>query len=596
MLFYAPIVRADEVEVSATLSQSAVEVGQTVQLQLKIIGARSGEPPAEIRVDGLDINYGGRSTQVQMNNFNITSSVVHSYLIVPQRAGAFTIPGQTVEVGGKKYVTKPVTLTVGGSAATAPPGGAPANARQVFAELIVPKQTAYVGEVIPVELRVYVDTRIRWQPEQPPTIGGEGFTAQKFTNPQQNEVRRDGRVYDAAIYKTAVTPAKAGQLSLGPAQLECVAQIPQPRRRARTGSPFDDFFNDDAFADVFGFGPARQLQIKAEAAAIEVKPLPTAGQPKNFGGAVGQFSLEVSAAPKRVKSGDPITLRTSVSGRGNFDRVTAPGIRDESGWRAYPPSAKFKADDDVGISGVKTFEAALIPEAGKTKLPNVQFVYFDPTTEKYVTLNGAEIPISVEPGAAPLATAPSAANVQPPNAHPAASPAPSAAPNDILYIRTDAPANDASFIPLYRTRGFWFAQLVPLAGLLTFAVFQVAAAKRCDVSRRQVAQWRREKEDSMKTLMQPGLDEVSFLESATKFLRLDTALRTNRDAAALDAREICSARGLEEATAERVKALFAAHAESRYAGAGRVGTGLASEKRTEIIETLRAIEKSDARA
>jgi hypothetical protein len=41
-------------------------------------------------------------------------------------------------------------------------------------------------------------------------------------------------------------------------------------------------------------------------------------------------------------------------GRGNFDRVNAPLLEDDAGWHKYPPSSKFKQDDEVGISGTKT--------------------------------------------------------------------------------------------------------------------------------------------------------------------------------------------------------------------------------------------------
>ena len=421
LLSFAPLVRAAGVEVSASLTDTSTEVGQPVQYQIKITGARSANPPREISVDGLGINYSGQSTQVQMDNFTVTMSVVHTYLVVPQRAGKFTIPAQTVEVGGKKFTTNAVDLDVGGGntnsasagASSGAATGGTASSHDIFAELVVPKQTAFVGEVVPVEFRVYVDSRIRWNAQQVPTIGGDGFTVQKITKPQQNQVTRDGRDFDLVTFKTAITAAKAGKLTLGPAELECVAVIPQQRHR-HTADPFDFF--DDAFPG-FGFGTQQQLTIKSQPVTIDVKPLPTAQQPKSFAGAVGVFTLEESANPLTVKAGDPITVTTKINGRGNFDRVKAPEFEDENGWRMYPPSGKFEADDDVGTSGTKTFETALIPNEPKKKLPPLEFSYFDPLTEKYVTLLGKSIPISVE-GQAPT---PSAAVAS--AATPAASPA-----------------------------------------------------------------------------------------------------------------------------------------------------------------------------
>ena len=88
---------------------------------------------------------------------------------------------------------------------------------------------------------------------------------------------------------------------------------------------------------------------------MEVKPLPP-NAPPDFNGAVGTFTMKSDANPKKVQVGDPITVTAAITGRGNFDRVTAPALENDSGWHKYPPSDKFKQDDDVGISGAKTFE------------------------------------------------------------------------------------------------------------------------------------------------------------------------------------------------------------------------------------------------
>jgi hypothetical protein len=41
--------------------------------------------------------------------------------------------------------------------------------------------------------------------------------------------------------------------------------------------------------------------------------------------------------------------------------VNAPLLEDDRGWHKYPPSSKFKQDDEVGISGTKTFEMVVSP-------------------------------------------------------------------------------------------------------------------------------------------------------------------------------------------------------------------------------------------
>ena len=147
------------------------------------------------------------------------------------------------------------------------------------------------------------------------------------------------------------------------------------------------------------------------------------GAPPTFTGAVGNFSLTADANPKRVQVGDPITVKVEVAGRGNFDRVSAPDLTDESGWHKYPPSSNFKQDDDVGISGTKTFEMVVSPNEKKSVLPPVAFSYFDPVKDKYVTLETQAVPLVVE-GSGPVVPAVAAAAPDPAPSRPQPEPVP----------------------------------------------------------------------------------------------------------------------------------------------------------------------------
>ena len=86
--------------------------------------------------------------------------------------------------------------------------------------------------------------------------------------------------------------------------------------------------------------------------------------------------MATDAKPKSVQVGDPITVTTTIAGRGNFDRVNAPMIEDERGWHKYPPSSKFNQDDEVGISGTKTFEMVLSPNEKKQTVASARVLLF----------------------------------------------------------------------------------------------------------------------------------------------------------------------------------------------------------------------------
>ena len=88
----AQITRADPPSVTAVLSNSEATVGETVDLQIKVIGPGDARPPEEISIDGLEIHSTGTSRQFEIHNFSTNSSVTYNYTILPLKAGRFTIP------------------------------------------------------------------------------------------------------------------------------------------------------------------------------------------------------------------------------------------------------------------------------------------------------------------------------------------------------------------------------------------------------------------------------------------------------------------------------------------------------------------------
>jgi hypothetical protein len=591
--------RADDVQVSAALSDNTPQAGQSVDLTITVNGATEASVPENINVDGLTITYVGPNTQTQISfgsgfgsGSHIQRSVIHTYSVVPQRPGDFVIPPQQVVVDGKTFATRPLEIKVGGTASTGGGGGGNGgtagadNGQAYFAEFVLPRDTAYIGEALPIEVRLYVDTRVRAQLEELPEITAEGCTIQKINKPTQSQVSRNGREYVMVTYKTAITAAEAGKIKLGPATVQAIAQIPQARPRRRAGGPFDDpFFQNPFFNDAFQMmSPPQQITIRGEPVDLTIKPLPADGQPKSFSGAVGDFSLSTAVKPTMVEAGDPVTITAKIMGRGDFDRVTAPQITDPSGWKTYPPSGKFQADDDVGISGMKTFEMAAIPETTKTASPTLEWSYFNPDKEKYVTLTSEGTPIKIE---GQIQTA-----AVPVGGQPAAQATPTPGAPDILYIRADSSGWGKTFEPLYANRIFWEAQGAPLLALVAFIGFQVARKRAADQEARRRDQLLKQKEAELATIQRRDLPEGELYQAAARALRLEAAIQLGRAPETLDGAEVANARVLDEALAERVRKLFDRQAEVLYAGASSGRSAASAQARVDLLETVKGYENA----
>ncbi|HEX4084643.1 MAG TPA: BatD family protein [Chthoniobacteraceae bacterium] len=593
LMLGATVAHAEDVRVSAGLSDESAQVGDEVQYTIKVGGASDASVPENIDVDGLQITHTGHQFQFNLTFGSSEHSVIHTYSIVANRPGDFVIPPQQVVVDGQTYMTKPVRLKIGGNAAQAgggsggggSGGGDNDNGSLYYAEIVVPQDTAYIGEAVPVEIKIYVDTRVRAYLQEMPEVSAQGCTVQKLAKPDQTTVTRNGHEYNVVTYKTAITPAQAGHISVGPVILRAQAQLPMVHQRRHFNNPLDDMM---AQMDNFPMmAPPQDITIRGEAVEMTGKTLPAAGQPASFAGAVGTFTLTTSAKPAMVEAGDPITLTVQIAGNGDFDRVTAPEVTNPDGWKIYPPTSKFDADDDVGISGVKTFEMAIIPQTKKTKTPSMAWSYFDPAKERYITLDAEQWPVKVE-GEPQAATPALVAQASPSAAQASATPA---AP-DILYIRADSTGWGETFEPLYANRVFWAAQGAPLLALLGFVGLQIVRKRAADERARRIAQWRREREMELARMQRRDTPESELYQAAAHAMRLEAAIQTDRVPETLGGPEVLSARELDEALAQRVRNIFDHQAEVLYAGTASARGAASAQVRTDALETVKGYENA----
>ena len=591
---------ADSPSVTAVLSNSEIVVGETVELQIKVTGPGDAQPPEEISVDGLEIHATGQSRQFEIHNFATSSSVTYNYTILPLRDGRFTIPSQTVRAGGKLLRTPELILNVadapGRSSSARPSRGTQSQSVSagdlLFAELIVPKKVAYVGEIVPVQIRMGFDPRVRPRLIEPPEITGQGFTAQKLQQSGQTSETINGRPYDVVTYKTAIAAARAGKFEVGPVKAKAQVIVPRRRSAPRSRSPFgfdlDDPFSDPFFSNPFAqMGERREVEIKSEPVALEVKPLPP-NAPPSFSGAIGNFVMTTDAQPKSVQVGDPITVTSAISGRGNFDRVNAPVIEDERGWHKYPPSSKFKQDDEVGISGTKTFETVLSPNEKKQTLPVLALSYFDPAKEQYMTLRSEPIAITVQGGAAATQNV---TGSQPPSPSPAIAIAPQRTqkPQDILYQLTDRPATAESFAPLYTRTVFWTAQLIPFLALIGFAGWKIRGARIDNREARRIAALHHEASELMHKLRHDAASPREYYAEASRIVRVKTALASGSsgiDPNVVDAETAADTFKLNTDSRDQLRRLFEQSDEWQYSGAHNGPATISPENRREVVELI----------
>jgi tetratricopeptide (TPR) repeat protein len=363
---------------TAALDRDTISLGETVTFTITFEDCAPTADPRLPAMEGLEFAGGGRSEQVSIVNGASSESTTYTYDVRPTRQGDFNIPALSADTDHGRLNSRPLRLrVVKGNIPQA--SGVPETA---FVRLVPSTNTVYVGETIPVDLQCYCQDNVG--NIQLPQFASDAFIVGNVPNkPGQSHVRVGNLMYTLFDFRVGATATRAGKQPLGPATWNLTVYTGQ-----RT---------------FFGWTGAHQGNFTSDAPEIKVLPVPTAGAPADFRGAIGDFTLtQCEAGPTSVGVGDPITLKVRIQGTGSFDTVTLPA--SQSDWRefkTYPPTAKFDSSDPLQIEGAKSFEQVITPlNAQVTQIPPFSFSFFDPATGSFRTLTHPAIPLTVHPTAA----------------------------------------------------------------------------------------------------------------------------------------------------------------------------------------------------
>ena len=404
------------------LAQSTirVEVHNIVELseRFNVVFIVDGEhAPSEFQwTPGDDFNlvWGpqkGTSTSMSIVNGKTTrsSQTSYTYILQAKKTGTFTFAPATATVKGEQIRSKAVQITVvegndGAAQAQNQGGSSQGESRQesrrsastdtgeLFMRLYLSKHDAMVGEPITATLKIYQRANLTgFEDAKFPKFNG--FWSQEVDTPQSIEFQREqvgDKMYNAAVLRRWVLiPQKAGSLTIDPSEIVCLVNV--RTQRPRTGSVFDDFFENDYVT--------QRQRVTTPAATVKVSALP-AGAPAGFSGAVGEYSVSAKLSKDALKTHDAASLIVTVTGKGNVSLVEAPKLDFPPDFEVYDVKATSSTDKS-GTNGSKTFEYPFIPRSpGEFTLPPVRFAYYDVKGRRYATASTDSLRLSVERGAA----------------------------------------------------------------------------------------------------------------------------------------------------------------------------------------------------
>ncbi len=334
----------------------------------------------------------GPSQQVSQSWVNGRSSFnkIYSYYLLPTQRGSLTIKQASIEINGQIYKTTPLKINV--TAAVDQPRDP--NDSQVSADtelhLVadVSKTNPYINEPITVVYKLYFSYNIgiqNWRELDKPKYND--FWSQNIDIKQLKleEGTFKGEKYRYVVLrKTVLYPQKSGKLEIEPLSLDIDVELPSNRRT------------------VFGqmVVVRDNKRVSAGQRMITVKPLPEAGKPADFSGAVGRFDFKVTPSKTNLKNGESLDLAVSVSGSGNLKLFTLPKPVVPASLEMYDPVHSENVSTPLsGMSGKISDSYTIIPQfKGKYPIKPMSFSYFDLSSGRYKTITSPEIMINVLDG------------------------------------------------------------------------------------------------------------------------------------------------------------------------------------------------------
>ena len=381
-----------------------------------------------------------------------TYSMTYTYFITPLKKGVFDIEQASIEYEGNVYKTTPVTINV--TEAVAIPRD-PNDPKYIVDEKLhlvaeVSKRSPYVNEPITIVYKLYFAQNVN-----PTDV--DVVDMPKYNDFWSYNVDIPNRNIDTSIYKgerynfvewrkVVLYPQRAGKLEIKPLSLDVTVNVPTGKR---------DFFQRVIYTQVPKLVSAGNL-------TINVKPLPTEGQPDDFSGAVGNFSIDVSTSKKQLKANESLQAKVKISGRGNLRLFGMPNLQTPSAIEQYEPETSENIRSNLsGMSGSITQSYTLIPQMqGKYPIPSIEFSFFNPKKKTYETIKSSEQLVDVTEG--PLANR--AVNPTTPS----------------VAVSIDSPfkfiALDTSFVPIntttfFRSTLFYLLWGSPLGLVLLYVVY-----------------------------------------------------------------------------------------------------------------------------
>ncbi len=248
-----------------------------------------------------------------------------------------------------------------------------------FHAMLVP-DTVYVGQQATYQIGVFLNQevrqRLRRNPEfvPPETRSLLVYDLPDAKTPLVGNI--DGRQYEIHVFQRAFFALSPGRYVVPPSKLTYA--LPQSA----------SFFSRE-----------ESQSMRSESVTLVVLPIPTAGRPEDWVGAVGDWRAQLRVDSSSGRVGNPLVVTMRIEGRGNVTLLPRPRLT--VGWGSVVAADERVEFDSTPttLRGAKEFDWLLTPrQVGRRTIPPQRFVYFDPAARRFELATTSAVGVTVAPG------------------------------------------------------------------------------------------------------------------------------------------------------------------------------------------------------
>ena len=360
-IFLTAEAHSQDINVAAVVSPRHIQFGERARLDLTLSGEtfikHIEAPQFNFLPAFLAVPLHSETTP-RLEADKIAVSMAWAYELIPQAIGDFALSDIRFAYQGTPYFANPGSIRVSGTDTYI---DVSTNAiHQVEAE--VDTSEPYLNAPLTYTFRHLYTTVLPTRESPTPRLPTfHDFFVEKLQKRPAYTQQIRGRTFWVEEYTHKLYPKKTGQIVLAPAEL----LLPLPQG---------------------------QKILKTKPLTLPVQPIPEAGMPPHFNGAIGEYQISAEIERGWIEAGRALTLTVRISGHGNIQTVTPPKPLSIPGVMASGPNP-FEV-----TPASRTYVYTLTPaRMGIFRIPAIEYTYFDPKRAVYATTQTNPIPVSVRP-------------------------------------------------------------------------------------------------------------------------------------------------------------------------------------------------------